>query len=125
MGLFSKLFKKDISKKSSNENIVRSDECVKLLDVSKRLDDLLDSNEYIAKSDYRYIISFAQENINYFKVLDKSKMLENYCKNNSMNYEEVKGILEKVESFETLADLHNDEFLKTQWKQKKNILIIF
>ena len=59
MRLFSKLFKKYISKNSSNENIVRSDECVKLLDVSKKLDDLLDSNEYIAKSDYRYIIKTA------------------------------------------------------------------
>ena len=122
MRLFSKLFKKYISKNSSNENIVRSDECVKLLDVSKKLDDLLDSNEYIAKSDYRYIISFAQENINYFKVLDKSKMLENYCKNNSMDYEEVKGILEKVESFETLADLHNDEFLKTSMETEREYL---
>ena len=54
MGLFSKLFKKNISVGVTSENSSTSNpECLKLFELKKYMDMLLSENQYIPKSGYR------------------------------------------------------------------------
>ena len=52
MGLFSKLFKKNISVEVTSENSSTSNpECLKLFELKKHMDMLLSENQYIPKAD--------------------------------------------------------------------------
>ena len=85
MGLLERLFgyKKtqlNRSNKSSSEEKTtktqQNENCVKLFEFQSMINTLLDDNRYIAKSDY---IKKIEEVINFFKVMEKSGMLADFC----------------------------------------------
>ena len=55
MGLFSKLFKKKVTKANivTDNMTFKTPECQRLWDLKVYMDDILSQNRYIAKSEYR------------------------------------------------------------------------
>ena len=87
MGFFSKLFKKKNSSKKSSKNIIQFEnpECQSLWELNCFIDDLLAKDTYIAKSEYHTKLLKKKKTIEYFGVLQNSKLLDAFCKNNGLS----------------------------------------
>ncbi len=124
MGLFSKLFKK----KDSTTNIVQvnmsfeSPECQSLWDLNAYMDDILSQKCYISKSEYRTKLLDGKKTVEYFGVLQSSRLLDAFCKNNGLSLSVVEGALSKYINFEVLIDEHNESFIRRTMTEEQHYL---
>ena len=87
MGLLDKLLNKTADKKSVSDKqpkALDNPECKELIKLRSFMRKLLESDRYIAKSEYKKRISDATETINYFEVLKSSGMLPEFSRKNSI-----------------------------------------
>lgn len=123
MGLFSKLFKKNISVEVTSESSHTSNpECLKLFELKKYMDMLLSENQYIPKSRYRNRLLEDKKTIEYFAVLDNSGMLKSFCDGNKLDVFAVETTLNRYRNFEAIVDAHNEEYINHAMKSKKTYL---
>ena len=123
MGLFSKLFKKNISVGVTSENSSTSNpECLKLFELKKYMDMLLSENQYIPKSGYRNRLLEDKKTIEYFAVLDNSGMLKSFCDSNKIDVSAVETTLNRYRNFEAKVDAHNEEYIQRAMKSEKTYL---
>lgn len=123
MGLFSKLFKKNISVGVTSENSSTSNpECLKLFELKKYMDMLLSENQYIPKSRYRNRLLEDKKTIEYFAVLDNSGMLKSFCDSNKIDVSAVETTLNRYRNFEAKVDAHNEEYIQRAMKSEKTYL---
>lgn len=123
MGLFSKLFKKNISVGVTSENSSTSNpECLKLFELKKYMDMLLSENQYIPKSRYRNRLLEDKKTIEYFAVLDNSGMLNSFCNSNKIDVSTVETTLNRYRNFEAIIDAHNEEYIQHAMKSEKTYL---
>lgn len=124
MGFFSKLFKKKNSSKKSNKNIIQFDnpECQSLWELNCFIDDLLAKDTYIAKSEYHTKLLKKKKTIEYFGVLQNSKLLDAFCKNNGLSVSVVEEVLAKYLNIENLTNEHNESFIHQTMNKEKNYL---
>ena len=123
MGLFSKLFKKNISVEVTSENSSTSNpECLKLFELKKHMDMLLSENQYIPKSGYRNRLLEDKKTIEYFAVLDNSGMLKSFCDSNKIDVSAVETTLNRYRNFEAKVDAHNEEYIQRAMKSEKTYL---
>ncbi len=101
---------------SQNENIS------KLLELKKLMDSLLGSRQYIAKSDYMEQIKEYDPIINFFDVLEKSGMLNDFCMRNGIPVSEIKWVTDAYANVEDLVEQHNEEFISETMVQEKDYL---
>lgn len=124
MGLFSKLFKKN----DSTTNIVQvnmsfeSPECQSLWDLNAYMDDILSQKCYISKSEYRTKLLDGKKTVEYFGVLQSSRLLDAFCKNNGLSLSVVEGALSKYINFEALIDEHNESFIRRAMTEEQHYL---
>ena len=111
MGLFDLFNKKEIS----NEGL-------QLLELRKFLDELLLSENYIARSDYNNILDEYKEVIEYFNVLNNSNMLKKYCKKNSLSIKDVTNTLNQFKDILNVVEKHNEEYIQSAMKTDKEYL---
>lgn len=113
MGLLSKLFKKkNLTANNSQENIsFESPECQSLWDLKVYMDTVLSQNQYVAKSVYCDKLLDAKRIVEYFGVLQNSRMIDVFCKKNGLSLSVVEDTLSKYINFETLVDEHNETFI--------------
>ena len=123
MGLFSKLFKKNISVGVTSENSSTSNpECLKLFELKKYMDMLLSENQYIPKSGYRNRLLEDKKTIEYFAVLDNSGMLKSFCDSNKIDVSAVETTLNRYRNFEAKVDANNEEYIQRAMKSEKTYL---
>lgn len=123
MGLFSKLFKKNINVEVTSENSSTSNpECLKLFELKKYMDMLLSENQYIPKSGYRNRLLEDKKTIEYFAVLDNSGMLKSFCDSNKIDVSAVETTLNRYRNFEAKVDAHNEEYIQRAMKSEKTYL---
>ena len=124
MGLFSKFFKKNNNSTDDLKNnmCVANPKCRELLELKKYIDMLLLENRYIAKSDYRPKLLEAKKTVEYFAVLDNSGTLKSFCENNIISISDVESTLNRYRNFETLVDVHNEDFIQHAMRFEKTYL---
>lgn len=124
MGLFAKLFKK----KACKTNIVtdnmsfESPECQSLWDLKVYMDTVLSQNRYISKSEYRAKLLNGKKIVEYFGVLQSSRLLDAFCKNNGISLSVVEDALSKYMNFETIIDKHNESFIRRAMTEEQHYL---
>ena len=79
MGLFSKIFGK-------KEKVSECKEYSSVLEFNKEFDLLLSKEQYIARSDYVFLIEKYKECFELFKNIDKANMLKYYCRKNKFSF---------------------------------------
>lgn len=124
MGVFSNLFKrKEAAVRSSRVDFDKlNEECKSLWNLSQFLDEILNANRYVAKSEYRQSLLDSKKIIEYFAVLIDSGLLKNYCQNNSIDADMVEGTIKRYMNFESLVDNHNEEYIQRTLTEEKQYL---
>lgn len=87
-----------VSKNTSDSNVqsVSLDERVlEFRAFVKMLDSLLQEKRYIAKSDYTAKVKVYEPVIGFFKVLQSSGVIDNYCNRNGISEEEIHNSIER------------------------------
>lgn len=107
---------KDIKKISQDTNIQ------KLLELKRFLDVLLKTRKYVAKSEYLTQVKEYEEIIDFFAVLNKSGMLNDFCARNGILAMDIKEVIQMYTNLEQLVDEHNESFLKQTMVQEKEYL---
>jgi len=124
MGFFSKFFKKksSVNTKEPNKKFIDNPECKSLLEVKAYLDTVLNSNAYVAKSEYRDKLQESKKIIEYFTVLKSSGLLEMFCENNGVDIQVVETVFSRYSNFEELIDQHNEAYVQSAMIQEKEYL---
>ncbi|MCD7828338.1 MAG: UvrD-helicase domain-containing protein [Clostridiales bacterium] len=124
MGLFSKLLKKkEITADDVADNIFfENPECKNLWELKAYMDSILSENRYISKSEYRTKLLAAKKTVEYFGVLQNSRLLDAFCKNNGLSLSITEDALSKYINFEALIEEHNESFISRAMVEEKNYL---
>lgn len=124
MGLFSKLFKRKetVAANVTDNMSFENPECQSLWDLKVYMDDILSQNRYIAKSEYRTKLLDGKKTVEYFGVLQSSRLLDVFCKNNRISSAVVEDVLSEYINFESLADKHNELFISRAMVEEKAYL---
>ena len=124
MGLFSKLFKKKetIANNVTDNMSFESPECQRLWDLKVYMDAILSQNRYVAKSEYRAKLLDGEKTVEYFGVLQSSRLLDAFCKNNGLSLSVVESVLSKYINFEALIDEHNESFIRRAMTEEQHYL---
>ena len=99
-----------------NENAVRVLEC------GAFINSLLKADSYIARSDYSQKTKEYSSDIEFFSVLKKSGMFEDFCKKNSLAPGKINGIMDAYGNIQKLIDDHNDKFVTDSMISEKDYL---
>lgn len=130
MGIISKLFQKkklqvnsgnmavtDIEQKTSrNENII------KLVELKKFIESLLNCEKYIARSEYQEKVTEYISVINFFDVLKSSGMLQDFCQRNEIALSDVEYVMDAFESMDNLVEQHNEDYISKSMVREKEYL---
>lgn len=122
MGLFSKWFKRDTAGKKAPDTGFENPECQKLWDLGRYMKAMLEETRYIAKKDFQNHLLEEKKIIEYFDVLQRSGLLDTFCRKNGMGTAAAEGILEQYEKFGELVDQHNENYIQQAMIQEKDYL---
>lgn len=110
MGFFQRLF----GRNKEQPVVQQSEELLALFNLDKFMSSLLAGDHYVAKSEYLNVLKEKKGLVEWFAVLKSSGTIDDYCKKNSVNTEQVDQILERFEKYEALIDAQNDQYVDTQ-----------
>ena len=130
MGVLDRIFRfrkvqADDNRQGSEENMVRNENCIKLMEFSTAMECLLQEDRYLAKSDYQKLLEVYVATIDFFTVLEESGMLQNYCIVNAITERQVRGKIDYTKTQKSMSKSIMKILSVVQWVRKKNILIIF
>lgn len=100
----------------------RSAECESLLELKSFIAQLLESRQYIARSEYEKYLAAYSKTIEYFKVLIDSETIHTYCKRNKMKPSVVSGIIKRYEKIARLVENHNERCITEALENEKEYL---
>ena len=83
---------------------------------------LLSKDSYIARSDYNPFLSQNSTEIDYLKKLHNDRLLENYCKQNKLNFSKVQKSINDISAIKDLVSSHNQDFLNRKMISEKEYL---
>lgn len=107
---------------SKKENVSRDENVLKLLELKMLIDSLIDSSRYIAKSDYLEQIKGYESVINFFDVLEKSGMLNEFAIRNGILRSEIHQIISAYADIDELVEQHNDKYISESMIREKEYL---
>ena len=105
--------------KSQDENVIR------LLECGRFIDELTNSDRYVAKSEYLKPLEDYKEVIAFFAVLDKSGMLGDFCAKNQVTINEVEKITNAYNSIESLIEEHNNQYIDKALIEEKGVGFLY
>ena len=122
MGFLNNLFnrKEKASITFSREDLPQ--DCVEILNLNETLNKLLESDHYIAKSEYLGLIDTYKDTVETFNILIKSGMLSSYCAQNSFDETLVKQTVDTFESLESTIDNFNNAYIAKHLISEKEYL---
>ncbi len=118
MGFFQKIF----GRKKGQPEEPKSKELIALFDLDRFMSSLLASDHYVAKSEYMNLLKEKKDLVEWFAVLKSSGTMDDYCKKNSVNTDQVAQILDRYEKYEALIDAQNDQYVDTQMQVQEKYL---
>lgn len=87
-----------------------------------KLNEMLNKNTYIARSEYKSLIDDFADTYKYFMVLVDSKTINNYCKNNSIKSSVIEDFIYSYKEIHSIFLKHNNEFIKNYKIENKEYL---
>lgn len=99
-----------------------SEECLRINSFNDEVNALLSGIRYVAKSEYAAMIPDYKETIDFFRVLQNSKMLGNYCKKNGITERDVINVIELYDHIDDKIDEANNRFISTALVSEKEYL---
>lgn len=122
MEIFSRLmnFGEKLGRKKTKSEL--SLECIRIYKLQDEINALLKGNHYVARSEYVEIIPAYKEIVEFFRVLQNSKMLKNYCTQNGITEREVLKIVDLYDHLGKRVDATNEEYIKNQMLLEKEYL---
>ena len=99
-----------------------SSECIRIYELQDALNALLKGTNYVARSEYAEITPAYKEIVEFFRVLQNSKMLKSYCAQNGITEGEVLKIINLYDHLGEKVDAANDEYIKNQMLSEKDYL---
>ena len=118
MSFFKRLFGKK-KKVQEATPVALYAELQRVRELDMLMKDLLSGNHYVARSEYTDALSGYNDLLPWFKVLKDSGTFEVFCSNNGTTAEEVSGVLKRLDSFSTLIDYQNEQFIKAKLLSEK------
>lgn len=100
-------------------------EYIKLMKLNQELDSLLSRNEFIARRDYKELVESNAELLQYFEVLECSRMLSTYIEVNGLDSSQIDYFIEAYNDIKDIAQgsaiikQHNDEYIKQKLAEEK------
>lgn len=123
MGLFDRLIGFKKSKLNiNNSEINRNENCVKLMQFSCDMQNLLNENRYIAKSDYLGLLEEYSDTIKFFDVLVQSGMLRNFCAENLVTEKDMSEAISLYKNAESQVEQHNNVYIEDTMENEKEYL---
>lgn len=119
MSLFSRLFKKNNSDAAPKE---KPGECLEYIELKAFMDGFIRTDHYVAKSEYRSRLLSYQKTVEFFGILKNSGTLKVYCKENGLSDLEVLQTLSRYESFESIIDSQNEQFVRFKMDLERKYL---
>ena len=107
---------------SKKENISRDGNVLKLLELKMLIDSLIDSGRYIAKSNYLEQVKEYESVINFFDVLEKSGMLNEFAIRNGIMGSEIHQIISTYADIDELVEQHNEKYISESMIKEKEYL---
>lgn len=122
--IFSKLFNLGKAKRSE---VVMTAELERLCQFENVLNDLLEQDTYIARSDYKDLRDENASIFSHFKVLQDSKMLNYYCQEHGIDDERIVNFLSNYEDLlnddkSQLIIKHNHDYISRHLESEKQYL---
>lgn len=99
-----------------------SSECIRLYELQDEINALLKGDNYVARSEYAEVIPTYKETVEFFRVLQNSKMLKNFCTQNGITAGEVLKIIDLYDHLGEKVDVANDKYVKNQMLSEKEYL---
>lgn len=129
MGFIDKIFRRrklqrdrETERVNQQQAQLQDENVVKLLSAKTFIDSVLGSKKYIAKSDYQKQLKEYAGVINFFEILKKSGMLDDFCARNQMTVSEVDAVLTAFLNMENLVDQHNEAYVSEAMILEKEYL---
>ncbi len=124
MGLIDKIFRKKKVQLNSNlqQNASQDENVLKLLELKTLIDSLINSHRYVAKSDYLEQMKEYVSVINFFNILEKSGMLNEFGIRNSISVSEIKQVTGAYADIEELVERHNEQYISETMVREKDYL---
>ena len=130
MGFIDKLFRKNRVQlnietqraRDTKQNVSRDENVMKLLKLRGLVDSLLCGCKYVAKSEYLEPLKEYDSVINFFDVLGKSGMLNDFCVRNGISVSEIKETTDAYANIEDLVERHNEKFISEAMVLEKDYL---
>ena len=125
MSVFRKIL--DFLSKSAAIDRAQSPEIARLVDFEKRLHHLLDTDNYIARSDYEPLFKEYKDIYEHFSALKKSDTLDYFCSQNHVNSKQIISFIDiynglgKNEGID-IIDSHNKQYVKRHLASDKRYL---
>lgn len=108
MGLFGKIF----SKKERPKEQILTQELSELMELDNYMGSLLRGDHYVSRKEFKSYFESKSPLIEWFNVLKSSGTLDTYCDKYGMSLNKVNGIISKYDSFESLIDSQNNQYVK-------------
>ena len=86
------------------------------------ISNLLSADSYIARNDYNSFINENKTEIDYLKKLHNDRLLENYCKQNKLNFSRVQESINDISAINDLVAEHNRDFINRKMVSEKDYL---
>lgn len=124
MGFIDKIFRKKKVQLNSNvqQNVSRDENVLKILELRTLIDSLLNSHKYVAKSDYIEKVKEYASVINFFDVLQKSGMLNEFGTRNGLSASEIKQVIRTYADIEEFVEQHNEKYISDTMVREKDYL---
>ncbi len=124
MGFIDKIFRKKKVQLNSNvqQNVSQDENVLKILELRTLIDSLLNSHKYVAKSDYLEKVKEYASVINFFDVLQKSGMLNEFGTRNGLSASEIKQVISTYADIEELVEQHNEKYISDTMVREKDYL---
>ena len=130
MGLIDKFFRKKKTQFNSDlqgtsnvkQSVSRDENVLKLLELKAVMDSLINSQRYVAKSDYLGQMKEYVSVINFFDVLEKSGMLNEFGTRNGLSASEIKQVISTYADIEELVEQHNEKYISDTMVREKDYL---
>ena len=116
------IFRNWFKKRNTMEAVVKSPECIEILALKEELQRLCSKSHYVARSEYSGLLVKYKKVIDFFTVLESSKMLDHFCMQYDMKQVEVLKTLDTYKNFPQIIDRINEEYIEEHLVAEKAYL---
>jgi len=122
MGLLERLFGYSKSQINNDNENSQNENAVRILECGEFIDSVLNSDRYIARSEYVSKLADYSSDIAFFDVLKTSGMIDDFCRKNKLAPSRINEIVNAYVKIQELVDQHNEKYIADTMIKEKDYL---